>query len=467
MRREILKKMLKIILIALLIQNMQAEKIFAAEIYKMEGQEELETIYLNINASEYVNLGEKITRMVIGNSKIAKVIQLPPSDTEFIVTSGAEAGTTTLFLWTENGGERKILICVSKEDLGQAKLIEQAINLSGVRVKKIDDRILLTGTVKNQYERNYALQTAMLFVGRGLTGNLNFGSNANMEMTTQNSNENVNINLAENKKIESSAVIDLLQMTDPSQIRIEAQIIAIRPQDSRNLGILYGANPNGNDNTVSAPGIFYFGESHEHQHADINLSVQALVTKSQAKILSRPSITTLSGEEALIQVGGEIPYRTIGENGIPKTDFKDYGIILQLKPFVDAENRITSSVHAEVSSMSGETVDGNPILDRRRADAVITMRSGSTMVIGGLMDSSERKTITKFPFLGDIPILGEFFKYTSKSKDKQELIILLTPYLVNEEDSSKIKMTGTMKEFYTQKTDENKNLEKIDVNGKN
>ena len=144
--------------------------------------------------------------------------------------------------------------------------------------------------------------------------------------------------------------------------------------------------------------------------------------------------------------------------------FKNYGIILQLKPIVDVEDRITSSVHAEVSNMSGESVDGQPILDRRRADAVITVRSGSTMVIGGLMDSSEQKTIRKFPFLGDIPIIGEFFKYASKSKDKQELIILVTPYLVEEDDLSQVRMSDSMKEFYEKGLQEKEAMNEVNVN---
>ena len=275
-------------------------------------------------------------------------------------------------------------------------------------------------------------------------------------------------------KIQSEGqVIDLLHMLHPTQVRLEAQVIAIRPQDRKNLGIQYGTDPD------SAPGVFYTGQSYNNNEgrdfknnpwrwatdrfSDINLSIQALVTQNKAKILSRPSITTMSGEEATIQVGGEIPYTTRSSDGW-STVFKNYGIILQLKPIVDSENRITSSVHAEVSNMSGESVDGQPILDRRRADSVITVRSGATMVIGGLMDSSEQKTINKFPFLGDIPIIGEFFKYTSKSKDKQELIILVTPYLVEDEELSQTKMSDSMKEFYDKGRQEKDSMNDVDVN---
>ena len=179
------------------------------------------------------------------------------------------------------------------------------------------------------------------------------------------------------------------------------------------------------------------------------MAIRALVTNNKAKILSRPSITTMSGEAAVIQVGGEIPYTTRDSNGTPNTEFKDYGIILQFKPVVDAQGRIVASIHTEVSMPSGESVDGQPVLDRRRADSVVTVDSGSTMVIGGLMDSRDYKTVRKFPFLGDIPVIGEFFKYTSHNKDNQEMIILVTPSLVEEGETSKASMTREMKDYYT------------------
>ena len=141
----------------------------------------------------------------------------------------------------------------------------------------------------------------------------------------------------------------------------------------------------------------------------------------------------MSGEQSTIQIGGQIPYTARTSDGW-STEFKDYGIILQFKPIVDAQNRINSTIHAEVSSISGTTSDGQAIIATRRADSVISLDSGSPIVIGGLMDSSESKRVQKIPLLGDIPIIGEFFKHTSKSKDKREIIIIVTPYLVDTQE---------------------------------
>lgn len=434
--------------------------------------DEPQILNIDLKSSHYMKLDGKISRLAIGNPEVATVVQVPGSPNEFLIVTHS-AGSTALFVWTEPNFMHKYVVNVSPEDTGQAKMIQKAIGLPDVHVKKVGDRILLTGTVRNQYERNYAVQIARLYVGKGSESSLSVGSGLDMSTQTQNALGNggaivITGSTIGDSKIQSNGeVIDLLHMVHPTQIRLEAQVIAIRPQDRENIGIQYGNDP------LNAPGIFTITETNttgnffRHgiwERSSIGVRLSALVTKDRARILSRPSITTMSGEEAVIQVGGQIPYQTQNSNGVPSTDFKNYGIILQLKPIADAEDRITSTIHAEVSSMSGESVDGQPILDIRRADSVVTLRSGSTMVIGGLMDSSERKVVTKFPFLGNIPIIGEFFKYTSKSRDKQELIILVTPYIIDEDELSQAQMSDSMKDFYNKGQVEKNNLNKVDLN---
>ncbi|BAL81730.1 hypothetical protein SELR_00220 [Selenomonas ruminantium subsp. lactilytica TAM6421] len=430
------------------------------------------------HSSRYMSMPGGITRIAIGDPNIATIVQVPSSRSEFLVVAH-KAGTTSLFVWTEDGSRYEYIVGVSPEDVGQAKVIQEAINLPGVRVKMVGGKVLLSGTVENQYERNYAVRTAQLFVnGNDGNANITVGSNANVRLDTQSSAKTSGSGTVGGNTLNATgAVIDLLHMKHPSQIKLEAQVIAINPEENKDLGFVYG-NGSGS-NLLSAPGVFYAGESYgsdgthfrnnpwkwltDHR-GDINVALRALVTQNKAKILSRPSITTMSGEAAVIQVGGEIPYTTRDSNGNPNTSFKDYGIILQFKPVVDAENRIVSAIHTEVSMPSGETVDNQPILDRRRADAVVTVASGSTMVIGGLMDSRDYKTVRKFPFLGDVPIIGEFFKYTSHTRDRQELIILVTTSLVNEESSSQAEMSKDMQDFYAKSRKEKAAMNKVDLN---
>ena len=430
--------------------------------------EETRFLDIDLRSSHRIKLDEKITRLAIGDPEVATVVQIPGMPDEFlIITHGV--GSTALFVWTVTNNTYKYMINVSPEDSEQAKMIQRAIGLPDVHVKKVGDKVLLTGSVRNQYERNYAVQVARLYVDKGSESSLSVGSGISISVETQEADkDNTAGHTVGGSTVQSKGeIIDLLHMRHPTQVRLEAQVIAINPQDRSNIGIQYGDDP------LSSPGVFTLennrtsGNYFRHgawEYSPLGVRISALVTQDRAKILSRPSITTMSGEEAVIQVGGEIPYTTRDKDGWVNVTFKNYGIILQLKPTVDAEDRITSTIHTEVSNVSGETVGDLPILGVRRADAVVTVRSGSTMVIGGLLDSSERKVVSKFPLLGNIPIIGEFFKYTSKTKDKQELIILVTPYIVEDDELSQAQMSDSMKDFYDKGRAEKDNLNKVDLN---
>ena len=501
-----------------------------------------EILSLNKNTSHYMNLGQRITRIAVGSAEVATAVQLPGSMNEFLIVTKGNSGTTSLFVWTVDGERHEYVVTVSAEDPGQALTIEQAIGLPDVHVRMVDNRILLTGTVENQYEKNYALQTVRLFIGKASDSSLLVGSGFDMTLETSAAKDVGRSEDLEASKSESAGeIIDLLQIRNPTQIRLEAQIIEINSEDAKALGLQYGTSGSG--------GIFSFGENYTRdshttisettsddwsrnysgdwtdsysgdssndyngtrysyngdtnnyytnsynngwlndytndrnggndwsggrsfnrtvsvsyadlvgfannplkwigQHfAPVNMTLTALTTKGKAKILSRPSVMTLSGEQATIQIGGRIPYTATNANGSSNTQFENYGIILQFKPVVDENNKINSIIHAEVSNIGNQTVNGQPVITTRSADSVINVSSGGAIVIGGLMDSTESKNVTKIPLLGDIPILGEFFKHTSKSRDKRELIILVTPRIIGAEEAGETYWSPTMREWY-------------------
>jgi len=446
---------------------------------------ETQTLNIKQQTSHFMDMGQQIIRIAVGNPDIATVIQLPGSAREFLIVTKANKGSTALFVWTRDGARHEYTIVVSPEDPGQAMLIEKAIGLPNVHVKFVDNRILLTGTVENQYEKNYALQTARLFVDGGSESSILIGSGFDMKLETtaaEDTGRDEDLELAKSET--KGKIIDLLQILHPTQIRLEAQIIEINSDKAKDLGIQWGEDPS------NGVGIFSVGEKHDrtrkpatytytdsngrvvteeylppstaiafknnpatwfNQHfGKINATIHALVADGKARILSRPSVVTLSGEQATIQIGGEIPYSATNNSGWTNTTFRKYGIILQFKPVVDAQKRINSAVHAEVSNMSGQSVNGQPIISTRSADSVITLNSGSPIVIGGLMDSTESKNVSKIPLLGDIPIIGEFFKHTSRTRDKRELIIVVTPYLVDDGELSHTPVSEGMREWYDQ-----------------
>lgn len=394
-----------------------------------------EPVEVSLNESKYM-AASGITRLAVGNPAIADVQLLSSGD--FLLV-GKKAGTTSLIVWSDGGRRTEYTVYVAGNDRGMASAIQDAIGYPKVRVQMIEDRVMLRGKVENQYEHDSALKIAGLYTGG-----------------------------------DGSGVIDLLEMEHPSQIRLEAQIIEINSDYTKNLGIQYwsqtpGSNSNsgsstGNSNsgiTVGTAGLFYGGEdfSSTRKHggwlgshiANVNVTLQALINEGKARILSRPSITTMSGKTANILIGGRIPIPVSDGNGNVSIDWHEYGVKLNIEPVVDSEDKITSKVHAEVSTLDyshGVKIDSFsvPGIATREAESEVNVRSGMTMAIGGLINSEDAKIVSKIPLLGDLPIIGRFFRHTSNTRDKRELIILITPTLVA--DDTPAPMSQRMKESY-------------------
>ena len=394
-----------------------------------------EPVEVSLNESKYM-AASGITRLAVGNPAIADVQLLSSGD--FLLV-GKKAGTTSLIVWSDGGRRTEYTVYVAGNDRGMASAIQDAIGYPKVHVQMIGDRVMLRGKVENQYEHDSALKIAGLYTGG-----------------------------------DGSGVIDLLEMEHPSQIRLEAQIIEINSDYTKNLGIQYwsqtpGSNSSsgsssGNSNsgiTVGTAGLFYGGEdfSSTRKHggwlgshvANVNVTLQALINEGKARILSRPSITTMSGKTANILIGGRIPIPVSDGNGNVSIDWHEYGVKLNIEPVVDSEDKITSKVHAEVSTLDyshGVKIDSFsvPGIATREAESEVNVRSGMTMAIGGLINSEDAKIVSKIPLLGYLPIIGRFFRHTSNTRDKREVIILITPTLVA--DDTPAPMSRRMKESY-------------------
>ncbi|MBR2214414.1 MAG: type II secretion system protein GspD [Selenomonadaceae bacterium] len=188
-------------------------------------------------------------------------------------------------------------------------------------------------------------------------------------------------------------------------------------------------------NNGNIPGIIQFGHGPEGQPFEFyyEATISAMVTKGEAKILARPNITTIQGQEAVINIGGEIPVPKVSTTNSATTtaiDYKEAGIILRCTPRVNDEGQITSLIHTEVSSPVYVEELKAYRLQKRAADTTVRLRDGETMVIGGLIGSEEYRSVSKVPFLGDIPILGAFFKSVRNSKTDSEVMIFLTARVI-------------------------------------
>lgn len=174
---------------------------------------------------------------------------------------------------------------------------------------------------------------------------------------------------------------------------------------------------------------------------DWQATLRALSLKGKLEVLSRPSILARNNQEAVIVVGQEVPFITnsrITSDGqtINTVSYEDVGIILRVTPFITSEGTVEMIVAPEISTVTDQTVPisdtiNSPIIAKRSAETVVVTPNATTVVIGGLMETQSTEAIQKVPLLGDIPILGFPFRRTVKSDVKRELLIFLTPYIVN------------------------------------
>ena len=175
---------------------------------------------------------------------------------------------------------------------------------------------------------------------------------------------------------------------------------------------------------------------------DYQATLRAIAQAGNAKVLSRPSILARNNQPATIQVGQNVPLITsVSYNGLNGTPINAYqytpvGVILKVTPFITADGMVEMIIAPTISSIdatltvpitAGVTA---PVIDVRQADTVAVTADGQTVVIGGLLQDAKSVTDTKIPLLGDIPLLGNLFKRSQKSTSKSELLIFLTPHIV-------------------------------------
>jgi pilus assembly protein CpaC len=159
--------------------------------------------------------------------------------------------------------------------------------------------------------------------------------------------------------------------------------------------------------------------------------------------LAQPNLTAISGETAEFLAGGEFPIPSSQGLGTTSIEYKKYGVSLSYTPTVLANGRISIRVRPEVSEL-GESIRQNgfdvPTINTRRAETTVELGSGQSFMIAGLLRNSTTNTVQKTPGAGDIPILGALFRSTGFRRGETELVIVVTPYLVNPVDANDIKL---------------------------
>ncbi|MCL1066079.1 pilus assembly protein N-terminal domain-containing protein [Shewanella olleyana] len=371
---------------------------------------------------------EDVERIVVGNGSVvsAKVV-----DNKGVILIGESAGETDLQLWQKSGKLIKMSITVTRDNtLKTTATVKKMLSaFPSLTVTENDGLIIVQG------EADIAQQDQLEKI-------LDAGPNV----------------------VSLVKYLKFAKVMAP-MVRMQVKIVEFNKSTLNNIGIkwdtamagpAYGAAKAFSSNpifSVASPGQFtdtiadavtssigvldsrgwsYFGIV-----TGIGSQIQLLAEKGDARMLAEPNLTTRSGESASFLAGGEFPVQSISGLGAVDVEFKEYGIKLDIEPVVDGDLNIVSRVMAEVSSIDPSTsYEGVPGMLTRRTESVINVKNNETIVISGLVNSQMSKVVHKFPFLGDIPVLGELFKSRDFKDDKSELVIFVTPTVVYPGESS-------------------------------
>ncbi len=253
----------------------------------------------------------------------------------------------------------------------------------------------------------------------------------------------------------TGTVINQLEVREPIQVELKVRIATMSRVVTRELGINWGAvtaagfkigrftitgntgtaAPSISGTTPGTYGVTWPGGTFEGV-------VDALASDNLAHVLAEPTLTTLSGTQASFQVGGQFPIPISQTNGAVTVDFKNYGILLTFTPTVFSDGRIALQVAPQLSTIStanSVTIAATgsssaivvPSLTVTQASSTVILGSGQGMAMAGLLEDTTNQADNAVPGLGEMPVLGALFRGDSFQREQQEMVITVTPYIVN------------------------------------
>lgn len=249
---------------------------------------------------------------------------------------------------------------------------------------------------------------------------------------------------------DKEVLVNRITIDRPLQVQLRVRITEVDRNVTEQLGISW-ASIGSSVGHFAAFGIFGYGYSGSTGSTVVksrNTSVQALVDALSQEglltVLAEPNLAALSGQTASFLAGGEFPIPVSQVNGAISVEFKQFGVKLDFTPTVMNEHRISLKVRPEVSQIdttAGVTTNGItvPGLSVRRAETTVELASGQSFAIGGLLQTNTTDIVSQVPGLGSIPILGKLFSSSNYLNNKTELVIIVTPYLVEPTDPARLR----------------------------
>ncbi|MEH6453109.1 MAG: type II secretion system secretin GspD [Psychromonas sp.] len=387
--------------------------------------------------------------------KVVESIQKP--------ASGGKNTTPSILQPRLVADERTNSIIIS----GEPKTRERIVNL----VKSLDDELENNGNTRVYYLK-YAKAEEVVQVLKGVSKSLETSKDSKSSKASSGSELSIEAHEGTNSIVVSaqpalmSSLTSIIRQLDirRAQVLVEAIIVEVSEGDGVNLNVQF-ATPYGGtqftDNGASTGdlinGAYDLNENDSFDGAasalakiaggavgiagdDWGAIVQAVSTTSGSNILATPSLTTLDNQEASFVVGDEVPVLTgstsssSNDNPFTTIERKEVGIKLKVTPQINQGDSVQMVIEQEVSNIKGET-SVDVIFATRSVKTTVLVKSGDTIVIGGLIDEDVSETVSKVPWLGDIPYLGVLFRSTKSSVNKRNLMIFIRASIIRDDQT--------------------------------
>jgi pilus assembly protein CpaC len=385
---------------------------------------DFELLVDDVGSKRYVRLG-------LGKSMI---VRLPRAAVDVLVSDpltvdavtrtatttyliGKKIGLTNTFFFDAQGREILNLEIQVERDLAVlGRMLRKVVPGSDVRLESINDNVILTGSVSSPAESSQVADVAARFVGK------------------------------------PEQVLNMLSISGKDQVSLKVTIVEMQRTVLKQLGVdlnsmfsigqtvldLATVNPFSLGSALSGT---RFGATYTNGGTTVGGVLRAMERHGLIRTLAEPTLTAVSGESAKFLAGGEFPVPVGADDGNVTIEFKPFGVGLGFTPVVLSEGRISLKVSTEVSELSsdnalqlGTNTNASvtiPSLVTRRAETVVELPSGGSLVMAGLIKEQTKQSLNGIPGIKDLPILGALFRSRDFERADTELVVIVTPYVVS------------------------------------
>lgn len=409
------------------------------------------TVQVPIYKSRVLSTRAPVKKVSVGNPEIADILVTSPTQLYLL---GRSLGSTNVLLWDSRNRLIDSLDLEVVHDLGGLKSkLHQLLPNEPIEVFSAQGALVLRGQVSSaaamdtavKLAKTYTAQTASVVQGEG---------EAAAAAPTQ-----------------SLEVINLLSVGGSQQVMLEVKVAEMQRSLVKSLNVRFNALDFGSSRRWSVggandgltPGGAFLSPSALLGNGKglfaqflsdnflFNVALDAAKDNGSAKVLAEPTLTTLTGQQAEFISGGEFPIPVSDEDGIT-IEFKEFGVGVKFLPVVLDSGRINLNLNVSVSELvaanslvvdTGAAAGASllvPALTKRSAQSTVELGNGQTIAIAGLISENTRDFVSRFPGLGDIPVLGQLFRSQEYINGETELVILVTPHLAKPVDARNVRL---------------------------